>query len=89
MNIMAKKTKEEKLVGYLDLEFNHKKKTNDIKFILIQAKRLGLVGKHAGSKPIDRLKRSLKRASKQLAALSNIKNILNKKTESSLIVNEK
>ena len=80
---MAKKAKEEKkTVGYLDPKYNHKKQSSSIKFTLIQAKRLGLVGKHTGSKPINNIKSLLRIYNKRNAALTALKNLLNKQEES-------
>ena len=72
MNIMAKKAKKEELVGYLDPELNHKKKADDIKFMLIQTKRLGLMGKHAGSKPVSRLRSLLRTANERIKFLTKL-----------------
>lgn len=69
---MAKAKKEEKVVSYLDPKLNHKKEANDIKFMLIQAKRLGLVGKHAGSKPVSRLRSLLRKANERIKFLNKL-----------------
>lgn len=69
---MAKSKKEKEVVSYLNPEFNHKKKANDIKFMLIQAKRLGLVGKHAGSKPVDSVRNLLRTANRRIAYLNKL-----------------
>ena len=71
MNTMAK-AKKEQLIGYLDPELNHKKQADDVKFMLIQAKRLGLVGKHAGSKPVGRVRSLLRTANRRIAYLNKL-----------------
>lgn len=73
------------VISYRDPTQNHKESSVEVKNLLIQVKALGLVGKHAGSKPIARLKSSLRRANKQLAILSKITKILNKQEEPALI----
>ena len=70
---MAKKAKkEEKIVGYLDPKYNHKEKSSAIKFMIIQAKRLGLVSKHAGSKPVSRLRSLLRTANERIKFLNKL-----------------
>ena len=76
---MAKKAKkEEKVVSYLNPEFNHKEKADNIKFMLIQAKRLGLVGKHAGSKPIEKIRQHLKTANERIKFLNKLTTTIKK-----------
>lgn len=69
---MAKSKKEKEVVSYLNPELNHKEKADDVKFMLIQAKHLGLVGKHAGSKPVSRLRSLLRTANRRIAYLNKL-----------------
>lgn len=69
---MAKSKKEKEIVSYLNQELNHKEKADDIKFMLIQIKRLGLMGKHAGSKPVSRLRSLLRTANERIKFLNKL-----------------
>ena len=78
---MARKAKKKVVAGYLDPKYNHKEVSSSIKFTLIQAKRLGLVGKHAGSKPVDTIKNLLRSYNRRNAALTKLKNSLKEQEE--------
>ena len=69
---MAKSKKEKEVVSYLNPELNHKEKADDVKFMLIQAKRLGLVGKHAGSKSVSKIRSLLRTANRRVAYLNKL-----------------
>lgn len=75
----SKKEKEKEVVSYLKSELNHKEKADDVKFMLIQAKRLGLVGKHAGSKPVSGLRSLLRAANRRIAYLKKLATIVKEK----------
>ena len=78
MSIMAKHKKETIAVSYNDPHYNHKKSSLPLKNLLTQVKVLGLVGKHAGSKPVRLLKQHLTTANRRIAMLSRLSKELNK-----------
>lgn len=55
--------------NYLDSEQNHKPTNMRNEMIIRQAQNLHLDGKHAGSKPIDRLLRNISFYSKAMAKI--------------------